>query len=642
MIHLDFETRSLIDLIKHGSYRYAMDPSTDVNCFGWAIDEDPVELWEPGDEIPAALLAAIMRGDLIAAWNAQFERLIWNNVLTNYGFPSLPIERFYCIAALSRARGFPGKLEKAARFAGLRYQKDMEGHYLMLKLCKPRRVEEDGTVVWWDDPMDYHRLGSYCMQDVEVERAMMHIMIPFTDQELADYHLSEVINDRGVCVDVELAEAAVLGAAKEKLTSDEAMRSLTDGAVTACTQVQRILEWVEQEWKALPSLNKTDVYDALAEDDIPPHVQDVLELRLDNAKAAVSKYAAILNHQIDGVVYGGYLYRGAGQTGRFTSLGVQRHNLQRDSRTDTIPILKKRGIAGLRMMGDPVKMLGQMVRPTFMAAPGRTLLVGDFAQIEARVTAWLAGEEQLLKIFRVNGDPYCAFGTIAFKRKITKADTKERFISKGCVLGLGFGGSEGALARTLKKEGNMTLPLDERKGHVKTYRSTYAAIVKFWHALNQAVLKAMFAPGTIVEISYVSYLFDGEHLWCKLPSGRMMCYPFARITQDDYGDCVEYRRGNRSPKSGVIEWPTVRLWYGIETENLAQAIAFDLLMGAMQRLGESDIRLHTHDEIVLEVDDAVADKLLPAFLETMSAGESWAEGLPVFAEGYTCKRYVKQ
>lgn len=791
MIHLDFETRSLVDLKKRGVYNYATHPSTDINCMAWAIDDNRVELWLPGDPIPEELIEAVKRGDLIAAWNAGFERLIWNFVLApKYGFPQLPLTRFYCIAALSRARGYPGALDKAARFAGLPYQKDMEGHHLMLKLCKPRRIEEDGEIVWWDDPREYERLGNYCVQDVEVERAMFHLLLPFTDQELADFHLSEEINDRGVMIDLELAHAAVSGVNTEKLTSDDAMKSLTDGAVTTCNQRDKILAWVEDQWKAIPSLNKTDVLDALQEDDIPPHVAEVLELRLENAKAAVSKFSAMLDRHSHGVVRGLYVFRGAGQTGRYTSFGLQTQNLVRESNLTAIPVLKKRGLAGLKMLGDPVKLLSQMVRPAFVAAPGKTFLIKDFAQIEARVTAWLAGEEKLLSLFRAGKDTYCAFGSVAFKRPITKADVTERFVSKtciasgelvltdsglvpieqitcnhrvwdgvewvthdgliyqgerevityagltatpdhrvylqdgtlcelgraasegleiadtgyggeavrvgrnfversadretpenthavcelqntkkaigqtkrkvwdllnagprhrftvsgklvsNCVLGLGFGGAEGALARGLKKEG-LVLPMSELTEHVGTYRNTYTEIRKLWYALRDAVLMAMLSPGTMVPVGPVNYLFDGEHLWCRLPSGRLMCYPYTKVVEDEWGHSVEYRRGNRNPKSGVMEWPVVRLWHGMLTENLAQAIAYDLLQGALRRLREWQVRMHIHDEIVTEVDAVEAEVLLEEALVIMTEVPEWAEGLPIAAEGKISDRYVK-
>lgn len=654
MIHLDFETRSAIDLTKVGAYNYSIHPTTDVNCLGWTIDdEEEIRIWFPGQPFPPRLMRAIQEGYLLAAWNAQFERLIWNNVFVRYGAPPLPINRFYCVAALARARGYPGKLDNAGRFAELPTLKDMEGHRLMMKLCRPRRIEEDGAIVWWDDPEDHKRQGEYCKQDVRVERLMFMGFVPFTDSELDGYHLSEEINDRGVLIDVELAEKAVTEFEAAKITATDTLVSLTNGKVTAHTQVQQIQEWVAGEWKELPDLRKSTVIDALQEDDIPEHVATVLEIRLENAKAAVSKYAAMLARNTNGVLRGMYMYRGVA-IGRFSSVGVQIHNLLSKCRIDTIPILKQHGIEGLRMMGDPVQLLAQMVRPTFIAAPDMTFLIGDFSQIEARITAWLAGEEKLLQVFRrgdkerllfgkasPEGDPYCVFGASAYGRRITKDDEKERKVSKHCVLGLGFGGSEAALARSAKEQGGIVLPAAELTRLVKVYRGEYTNIRSLWYALNDAVLLAMQSVGTIVPVSKVSYLFDGEHLWCRLPSGRLICYPFARMVTDEWGDCVEYRRGNRSPKNGVMEWPVVRLWHGMEIENLAQAIAYDLLMGALQRLRTWQIRMHTHDEAVAEVLRSEAEGKLSEFLRIMCIVPEWAEGLPISAEGQISERYVK-
>lgn len=632
----------MLDLTKCGAYRYAKHPSTDINCFGWSIGEGDIDLWEPGDPIPEELIEAINSGELIAAWNAQFERLIWNYVLTRYGFPALPVDRFYCIAALSRARGYPGKLEKAAIFADLPMGKDMEGHYLMLKLCKPRKIEEDGTIVWWNDRDDYKRLGIYCKRDVEVERAMFHQFIPFTEQELADYHMAERINDRGVKVDLELAHAAVSGVQSEKITADDTIKALTGGEITACTQVQKITDWVEKEWRAIPDLGKQTINDLLLEDDIPPLVAEVLELRRDNSRAAVSKFNAMIERHVFGVIYGLFMFRGAGQTGRYSSIGLQLHNLLAECCPEAIPVLKKYGIAGLYMLGEPIKLLAQMVRPAFIAAAGRRFLIADFAQIEARITAWLAGEDSLLRVFREGKSPYSAFGKIVYGRDITKADHLEYLVSKGCVLGLGFGGAEGALARSMRKSG-IILPGNELTDLVYTYRDTYTRIKKLWYALNAAVIAAMYSPGKIVEVSYVAYLFDGLHLYCRLPSGRLMCYPFAKLAQDEWGDYVYYRRGNRNPKSGATEWPTVKMWHGLEIENLAQAIAYDLLQGAMNRLeGEGfDIRLHVHDEIGAEEDMEIAEERMPEMIEIMTEVPEWATGLPLAAEGKISARYVK-
>jgi DNA polymerase len=634
--YVDFETRSPVNLPAAGAYLYAQHPDTDILCLSWAIGDAPVALWRPGEPIPVELADYLAGDGLVAAHNAQFERLIWRHILSpRYAWPMLPLERFYCTAALCRSRGFPGGLDKAARFAGLSHQKDMSGYRLMMKLSRPRGFDEVGKPIWWNDPDEHQRLGEYCQQDTEVERALAGILMPFNERELADYHLSERINDRGVRVDIELARAAVEGAAHEKFSSANALRSLTAGEVTTHSQVARILAWVKKQGVELPDLSKGTVNEAL-ESNLPDDVREVLEIRLAQSKAAVSKFQAMMDRQSDGVVRGLFMFRGAGQTGRYSSVGLQIHNLIRESAPEAIPVLKRHGIKGLKLLGDPVHLLSRMVRPAFIPSPGKVFLISDYAQVEARITAWLAGEEKLLDAFRAKRDVYCEFATTAYHRMITKADKLERFVGKGCILGLGFGGGIGALARTLKA-GGVTLPENERQRLVDTYRKTYTSIPSYWRVLERSILMAMGNKGSVITAGKVSYLFDGVHLWCRLPSTRLMCYPFSEVVEGEYGEVVQYRRGNRSPKAGEKGWPVVQLWGGILMENLAQAIALDLLMNALRQCEET-VRIHVHDEIVAE---GVSKGDLTQLITAMENVPEWAVGLPIEAEGKLSGRYTK-
>lgn len=643
MIFLDFETRSFIDLVKRGAHIYAAHPTTEIQCMSYAVDDDEMQIWHRGTPLPKDFLAYVKRKDCqIAAWNAQFERLMWNTPGLRQDFPPMPLNRFYCLAALARARGFPGKLEHAARFAETGFQKDMEGHRIMTRLCKPR---DDGT--WNEDPEDLRKQGEYCIIDSEVERAIFKMLVPFDPQELAAYHRTERINDRGICVDLALAEKVVKAVESEKVDFNLELAVLTEGAVKTPNQVAKIIKWCDSKGLTLPDLNKTTVADALADEEMSDDVRNVLEIREGAAKSAVGKFAAMLNRAgEDSTVRGLFMFRGAGQTGRYTSMGVQFHNQLRKSSPELIPVFMKRGLVGLEMIGSPMALLAQMVRPAFVAAAGRVFLIGDYAQIEARITAWLAEEAWLLEAFREGRDVYCEFGTDAFGRVITKADEQDRTISKHCVLGLGFGGAEGALRRSMKTQGNIVLEPEMETHLVQTYRDKCRKIKRYWYILRDAVLTAMYSRGTVVEIQgNVSYCYDGEHLWCKLPSGRLMCYPFAVIANDDFGnEIVRYRRGNRKPKSGRPDWPTVDLWYGMLMENLAQAIALDLLDRAQERIEDwlkLDIRGHCHDEIIAEVGEGEAAALLPKFFKTMEVLPSWAEGLPIKVEGKTDRRYNK-
>lgn len=635
MLYIDFETRSRCDLQREGLYRYAKHPSTDVLCVAYAIDDGPVQsVRQPNLACPWEIIFYLREGCPIMAHNAAFERLLWAHVLgPKYGWPVPKLEQFRCSGVLSRARGGPSKLEKAALFHEFNVQKDMEGHRLMLKMCKPKA---DGT--WHESPQDLARLVEYCKRDVEVERLIVKHLLPMKDEEWAQYHLSERINDRGVAVDLELASAAVECAAFEKEEAAAMIQDLTDGAVTAPTEVVRILAWLRDRGIDMPDLAKGTIEEYLPDIDNPV-ARQVLELRLDQGKAAVSKFQAMLDRQQDGKLCGLYVYHGAGQTGRWASHGVQVHNLVRDTDLKAVKILLNRGSRGLRLLGPAPAMLAKMVRPALVPEPGSKFIIGDYNAIEARVTAWLAGENRLLSAFAEGRDVYCEFASLAFGWPITKADTKERFVGKGCILGLGFGGGPNALARTLKL-GKIALPADKLEYLVNLYRQTYPAIRRYWYALQDAVLNAIYSPNTIVTTGRVSWLYDGRDLWCRLPSGRFMCYPYATVIQDGPNDAVVYRRGNRSPKQGEKEWPTVNLWYGMIMENLAQGVARDLLAAALQRIDGHDgmlVRLHTHDEIV--VSSETPEQHLPVFIKLMEELPDWADGLPVAVEASIAERY---
>jgi DNA polymerase len=650
MLHIDFETRSLIDLAKEGVYRYSAHPSTEVICLAWAIDDGPVEshnLLLYGYEMPESIRSWVEGGGMIAAHNAAFERLIWTRVLgQRHGWLVPRLEQFYCTSALSRARGGPGKLEKAAVFYELPYKKDMEGQRLMLRMCRPRSCV-DGHVRWNQDPEDMERLTEYCRQDVVVERAITSVLMPFNAKELSQYHLSERINDRGVHVDLALATAAVEGMKHEREDASAALADLTDGYVTSPNQVKRIQRWLMERGVELASLDKESIEDLLQDESLPSDVREVLDIRQEQGKAAVSKFQAMLDREEDGYLKGMYVFRGAGQTGRFASCGVQVHNLIRETDVESIKVLLAKGIDGLRLLGNPVHVLARMVRPALMADRGKVLLIGDYNAIEARITAWLANDNTLLKLFREGGDPYCDFASVAFGRNITKADELERFVGKGCILGLGFGGAEGALDKSLRK-GGVVLPADRLTSLVQLYRERHDAIRRYWYRLRDAALDSMYSPGTIFSAGLIEFVHLHNDLWVRLPSGRLMCYPYARIVDGQYGDEIEYRRGNRSPKNGEKKWPTVRLWFGMLMENIAQGVALDLLLHAMQTIepgpetsGDMVIRLHTHDEIVVEVDEEGATASMESFKAAMESAPDWAKGLPIKAEIKQSKRYRK-
>ena len=245
ILSLDYETRSVCPLPIEGVYRYARHPSTDITCAAWAIDDGAIGLWVPGDPLPEELIEHVAAGGLVRAWNAAFERLIWWHVAqVRHGWPAITLEQFVCTAAQARSQGWPGGLDKAARFANTGYRKDVDGHRVMLKLCRPRRTEPDGTPVWWDDPDEYAALYAYCVQDVEVERAIADALLPMQERERWLYLATEQLNDRGVRFDRDLAVRALAAAELERSESNARLAELTGGAVSGVTKIADLKTWL--------------------------------------------------------------------------------------------------------------------------------------------------------------------------------------------------------------------------------------------------------------------------------------------------------------------------------------------------------------------------------------------------------------
>lgn len=343
IIHLDFETRSACDLLKHGAYNYALDPTTDIVLASYLFHgEKKVHRWRPGDPYPFEGLDIQVR-----AFNAQFERLIWNFVAADmYGWPEMPIESFYCVSAASQANALPRSLDKVTRALKARYRKDMAGHRLMLKMCKPKTVD---PITWFEDPADIDALHDYCDKDVLAEAWVDACIRPMTDYELGIYHRSEHINDYGLRVDLDFARAAVTYADAEKQALAKELVELTDGQITSTRQFAKMKQWLTprlspQAMKICEHYVKGEKkmgfdsairHNLLAQEEESPgfltdEVYDFCCIVDEAGKSSISKYQAMIDRNVDEFVCGAYVAFGAMQTGRYASVGVQVHNLVRD------------------------------------------------------------------------------------------------------------------------------------------------------------------------------------------------------------------------------------------------------------------------------------------------------------------------
>lgn len=634
-----------------GVYNYAMDLSTDVLCMSYAFDDEDVRTWLPGQPFPQAV--ANHTGQ-IRAHNAAFERLIFWYVLQ----VPFKLEQFYCTAAQARANCAPGSLEDVGRFAGASMRKDHRGAQLIRLLSVP---QADGT--FREDAALMAEMVAYCESDVRAMRAISQALRELSADELHDYHVNERINDRGVLLDKPLALAAVRYAETEADDIQDIVREVTEGAITS-VRSPKMREWVlsrvgpqalklatvYKDGEAKLSIDKNVRANllALAEenpDEVPAEVAEVIQCADDLWASSVAKFnrAASLADEEDSRVRGAFVFAGGSATGRASSFGLQVHNFPRKCAAD--PALAReaivRGHKIVPKFGKRVTdVLKGMLRPALMAAPGKHLVVADWAAIEARVTPWASNSNSgaaKLGIFERGEDVYKHNAAATFRVAYDEVDKDQRQIGKVQELACGFAGGIGAFA-AMGRIYNVILPESDSRRMVDGWRRANPWAPVYWDKLERAYSAAMRNPGMEFSAGRVTYLYDRQHLWYALPSGRVLCYPFARF--DEEGN-ITYAKASWKPAADAKEWPRARLWRGLACENITQAIANDLLRHTLRRLEEEglDCVLHVHDEVVLETADPEA--AAAALLKTMTTAPAWAYGLPLNAEVATMTRYGK-
>ncbi len=643
---IDFETRSRCDLPAYGAYNYAQDASTDVLCMSYAFDDEDVQTWVPGQAFPASVKNH--KGQ-IRAHNAAFERLIfWYVLQIEYD-----LEQFYCTATQARANCAPGNLEDAGRFAGAGMRKDHRGKQLIRLLCLP---QGDGT--FREDAALMAEMVAYCEQDVRAMRALAATQRPLSDQELSDYHVNERINDRGVLLDKPLAEAAVRYASAELTEIQDLVREITEGAVVSVRSPKMrewVLERVGPQAIKLATVYKDDVGKlsidktvranllALAEenpDEVPPHVAEVIQCADDLWASSVAKFsrAAKLADAEDHRVRGAFVFAGGSATGRASSYGLQVHNFPRKCADDPA-LVRQAMVRGHQIVPTygtrTTDVLKQMLRPALMPSQGKRLVVADWASIEARVTPWASGEgDAKLELFRTGEDVYKVNAAATFKVPVKSVTKDQRQIGKVQELACGFAGGVGAFAAMGRAYG-LSLPEHEAKRMVDGWRKANPWSVRYWQSLEEGYHRAMRNVGKPFKAGLVTYFYDGLHLWYELPSGRILCYPFARFEEGN----VTYAKAAWKPAQDAKEWPRARLWKGLACENITQAIANDILRHSLRQLEPLGVVLTVHDEIVIETDDP--ERVAEEMKRVMCTPPNWAGGLPLGAEVTLMDRYGK-
>lgn len=694
----DIETRSTVDVGDVGISRYATHPTTEVLCVGYCVDESgPVKIWKPGDRVPREFQQA----EYAAAHNAAFEMAIERAILgPRYGFPIIPVERNICTMAIAHALALPAALGNLAKALNLEHQKDVVGGRLMLQLSKPRRAKKDedpNAIHWFEDTDRLNRLYLYCKEDVETAREALYLLPWLSEDEYQVWLLDQKINERGLYIDAELCKAArkIIEAAGPYI--DAQISALTAGQVTTINQVAKLTEWLRQYLPDLPDINKETIKELL-NNGVEGPARQALELRASGASAASKKINPLLEHcDRDGRLRGAFVYHAAG-TGRWSSRGAQLHNLKRLDTKDVeqaIEVIRRGNFNYARSKyTNPLGMIGGVIRAMVRAAPGNILLGADFSGIEARVTAWIAGEKSKLKVFRgfdagIGPDPY-----VVAAAKIYGIDAddlyarykageplarEQRQIGKACELAFGYQGGVGAFRRfTPSGTTNPKTQADIQHGHAhgrtthfntdedriasdnfsdqeierikNAWRSAHPNITRFWSLLNSAAWRAVRNPGDRFLLDNLAFQFDNGFLWLELPSGRKLAYPAARIingfvksgviieTKSPWSDRLLVFKDNSSGR-----WYDMQFYGGLLCENVVQAIARDLLAVAMVNLDIAGLNIvaHVHDEVVIEVPKAKAAAIEPLFKKIMSANPPWAEGLPIAVNIWVNERYTK-
>lgn len=628
MLFVDFESKSACDLKKHGIYNYCQDRSTEVLCMSYAFDDEDVRTWTPEQPFPERVRN--FKGQ-IRAHNAAFERLIFWFVL---GI-NFELEQFYCTATQARANCLPGSLEDIGRAMSAKMKKDHRGKQLIRQCCVP---PYNTTLL--------PELIHYCEQDVRAMREVSLALRQLSDDELLDYHVNERINDKGLLVDVPLCHAAI-GYATTELEDIQALVKDITGIASA--RSPKLKEWVAEridpELMMVDeklSLNKA-TRTALLQMDLPNEVLDVVQCIDDISASSVAKFKrmAELADIEDGRVRGAFVFNGGSATGRSSSYGVQLQNMSRVCAKDP------EAVRSAMMAGDDLSLFGTrvtnvlkgMIRPAIIPAKGNVLVVADWAGIEARCNPWLSNHvasEAKLDIFRSGGDVYVENAKSTFNvKEVTK---EQRFYGKIQELALGFSGGAGAFASMARIYG-LEMPEHQIKRMINGWRVANPWCIPYGQELERAYMGAMRHKGHEFSAGRVTYLFDGNHLWYILPSGRVLCYPFARI--DD--GSVTYLKAAFKPTADAEEWPRARLWQGIAQENIAQATANDLLRHSLRVLSLEGIQIiaTVHDEIIVECKKEEAEKISSRMVEVMCTAPSWCSGLPLDVEINTMERYSK-
>ena len=642
VLSADIECFSDVDLIKCGVYAYADSPAFEILLFAYSFDGGETQIIDlaQGEKLPAEVEDAIFDVSVTkTAYNANFERTCLSKHFGRY----IPPESWHCSAVQAAMLALPRSLEDVGRVLGLDEQKMKEGKELIRYFCvpcKPTKANGGRTRnLPCHAPEKWELFKTYCKRDVDVEKSIRRKLhnFPIPESEMELYRLDQRINDRGVLVDMGLVEQAIACERLHKEVVTKRAYELT--GLENPNSVAQLKGWLGDKGMEAESLSKKAVADMIAETD--GEVEELLRLRLLMAKTSVKKYEAMERSVCsDGRVHGLLQFYGANRTGRFAGRLVQIQNLPQNHIPDlelARELVKQGRFEDVELFYDSTpNVLSELIRTAFIPKPGCRFVVADFSAIEARVLAWLSGEQWRLDVFTSHGKIYEASASSMFHvpmEEITKGSPL-RQKGKLAELGLGFGGAAGALISMGALD--MGLTEDELPPLVAAWRKANPHITQFWWDVDAAAVKAV-TEKQKTKVGKIIFEYKSGILFITLPSGRKLSYVKPRMAVNKFGrDGLTYEGISENKKWSRIETYGPKL-----VENIVQGTARDLLAEAMLRVEAKGypIVMHCHDEIIAEVPEGTGS--VDEMCEIMAVQPEWAAGLPLRADGYCCSFYQK-
>lgn len=639
VLRIDIETYSGRDIKNCGAYAYTESEDFEILLFAYAYDDEPVKVVDLTiDEIPDTVLEDLTNQKVLkTAHNANFER----TCIAKYYNRKMPPEQWQCTMVHGTLLGLPASLDMMSKALRLAQEKDSEGKALIRYFCipcKPTKINGGRTRNYPEHaPEKWAKFIEYCRQDVVVERSIAKKIakFPFPEDEQRNWELDQRIADKGVRIDVDLVKHAIACQERYQASLSKKAKGLT--GLENPNSVQQLKDWLADMGYPVSSLNKDSVSELLADEDLDEDVREMLLLRQEMSKTSIKKYEKMQHARChDGRVRGLLQFNGANRTGRWAGRLVQVQNLPRNYIKDIADVrkdLKAGDYEAFEMMYSNVPdVLSQLIRTAFIAEDGYTFDITDFSAIEARVIAWLAGEQWRLDVFNSHGKIYEASASQMFHIPIEEVDKNLRQKGKVSELALGYNGGVNALIAMGALE--MGLKENELQGIVDAWRKASPAITSLWRGVEK---HAKLAISTRKSQKYkgLTFYYEAGILFIKLPSGRNLAYFRAKLVPGKYGPQICYE--------GVTDkgWRKQYTYGGKLVENIVQAIARDCLAISLRRIEDAgiDTVMHVHDEAITEVQESESsvDRLNAILAEPIP----WAPGLPLQGDGFSSDFYMK-